>query len=157
MLRLLHLLQLRQYNNLGKLHFQNCFYAFEDSKKRKNAYSLEYHSAKIFFLHISSYIFSILSMHHIILYIAPWKSFLCKTGSIFWSKTFPKTMFFPLTQYVTFQLLLCPFCFNSSIICIYFTLLLRIFSFSFPFLPSSFTFSPSSLPFFTFSPPNDIG
>ncbi len=63
------------------------------------------------------------------------------------------------------------FCLNSSIFGIYFTLLLPIYSFSFPYLPCSFPFLPfsftfSSFFFYIFSlfyfpfhifPPNDIG
>ncbi len=78
------------------------------------------------------------------------------------------------------KLLSWPFYLNSSLFCIYFTLLLPLFSFSFPFLfhsPFSFhspffsfpflfiplstfffyIFPLFSLPIFIFFPPNDIG
>ncbi len=61
-----------------------------------------------------------------------------------------KTIFFPLIWKLYFcpscgigivlRLFSCPFCLNSSLICIYFNLLLSIFSFSFPFLSFSFHF-----------------
>ncbi len=61
-----------------------------------------------------------------------------------------------------FRLISWPFCLNSSLFCIYFSLLLPLFSFSFPFLSLhpissfSFTFPPIfSFPFHIF-PPNDI-
>ncbi len=74
--------------------------------------------------------------------------------------TFWKLYFIPLSQHIVFRLPSWPFCFNSSLFCIYFTLLLPLFSFSFhfppfsvPFLPFSFIFSPFfSSPFHIFSP-----
>ncbi len=82
-----------------------------------------------------------------------------------------KMIFFPLSRHVVFQLLVWPFCPNSSLFCIYFTLFISLFSFSFlllpfsflllpfsfPFLPFSFTFPSFSLPLFIFFPSNDIG
>ncbi len=112
------------------------------------------HSPTIFFFSISSSIFSILSMHHIIyrsMSIFPQLETpnSVRQESLFWPKKdiyspppFLKMIFIPLTRQVVFQLLSCPFCLNSSIFCINFTLLLPIFSFSFPFLTFSFTFPP---------------
>ncbi len=50
-----------------------------------------------------------------------------------------KMIFSPLSQHV-FRFPSWPFCLNSSRFCNYFTLLLPLFSFSFPFLPFSFSF-----------------
>ncbi len=67
--------------------------------------------------------------------------FPLRQGSIFWSEnnfySLPllKMIFVPLLQHVVFRLPFWPFCPNSSPFCIYFTLLLPLSSFSFPFLP----------------------
>jgi hypothetical protein len=54
---------------------------------------------------------------------------------------FKNDIFPPLAAYgIVFLLLLCAFCPNSSLFCTYNTLLLSIFSISFPFLPFSFTY-----------------
>jgi hypothetical protein len=71
-----------------------------------------------------------------------------------------KMLFVPLSKHVIFRLPSWPFCLNSSLCCIYFILLLPIFSFSFPFLPffpfSFFLFllhfPPLSLRLFIFFP-----
>jgi hypothetical protein len=44
-----------------------------------------------------------------------------------------KIIFFPLSGHLVFRLPLWPFYLNSSLFCNYFTLLLPLFSFSFPF------------------------
>ncbi len=78
--------------------------------------------------------------------------------SLFWSESdiyyppFWKWNFFPLSHHVVYQLQSCPFRLNSSLSCIYFTLLLDIFPLSICFLPFTPTFSPFSLPLFIFSP-----
>ncbi len=55
--------------------------------------------------------------------------------TIFIPPPFWKWYFFPLSRHVVFRLPSWPFCLNSSLFCNYFTLLLPLFSFSFPFLP----------------------
>ncbi len=78
---------------------------------------------------------------------------------------YPKMIFFPLSWYIVFQFLSLPFCLNSSLFCIYFTLYFPFLFFfphsSFLFPLSSFYcllhFPPLSLPLFIFFPPNDIG
>ncbi len=72
-------------------------------------------------------------------------------GYRFWSP-FWKWYFFLLLRHIIFRLPSCPSCLiNSSLICIYFTLLLPLF---FLFL---LHFPPFYLPLFIFFPPNDIG
>jgi hypothetical protein len=66
--------------------------------------------------------------------------------SMFWSEN---DIFSPLVTHL-FQLLSSPFCLNSCLFCIYFTLLLPIFSFSFRF--SSVFFPRSSFFFYIFFP-----
>ncbi len=67
----------------------------------------------------------------------------------------PKMRFLPLFATHGFWLLFCPFYLNSSLFCIYFILLLPIFSFFSPFFP--FTFSTFFLLLFIYFPPSDIG
>ncbi len=64
----------------------------------------------------------------------------------------PKIIFSPLLQHVVFWILLCPFCLNSSLYCIYSRFLLPIFSVFLPFLLSSFffPFPPFSFPLSSF-------
>jgi hypothetical protein len=67
------------------------------------------------------------------------------------SPPLPRMIFFPISWHIILQLLLCPFCLNSSQFCIYplyFTLLLPSFSFSFPH--SSLFFPPFFLFYYSF-------
>ncbi len=68
-----------------------------------------------------------------------------------------KIIFFPLSGHVIFRLPSRPFCLNSSLFCIYFTLLPLLLSFSYPFLCFYFIFPPFSLRLFIYFPPNYIG
>ncbi len=86
-------------------------------------------------------------------------------GSIFWSENdiYPPPLFwklysYPLLGHIIFWLLSWLFCLNSSLFCIYFTLLLPPPShFLSPFLFFLLHFSPFSLCLFIFFPPYDIG
>ncbi len=70
-----------------------------------------------------------------------------------------KLYFFPLSKHVVFQLLLCPFCLNSSLFCIYFTFYFpfALFLYPFHFFLSSVLLFLINFSLFHIFPPNYIG
>ncbi len=83
----------------------------------------------------------------------------CGPKTIFIPPPPQKLFFFPLSQHVVFRLLLCPFCLNSSLFCIYFTSYFpfALFLYPFHFFLSSVLLFLINFSLFHIFPPNYIG